>query len=66
MEYNDSGHRIFTKNPVTTWDLWQQEVVATRRLSNALRILGIDPDSIISDEKYDNEGATHELFRNRK
>ena len=38
----------------TTWDLWQEEVQKNMRLSNALRIIGIDPVSVEQDQKYDN------------
>jgi hypothetical protein len=37
----------------TTWDLWQEEVVKVRRLSNAMKVLGVDPDKVVKDEKYD-------------
>lgn len=38
----------------TTWDLWQEEVQKNTRLSNALRVIGIDPASVEKDAAYDN------------
>lgn len=40
-------------NAKTTWDLWQAEVTKVRRLSNALKVLGVDPDKVLSDVQYD-------------